>query len=94
MKSELENFGDCEACGGRTCYVCMRECLEPLGINEEHALAMSLTMDSVTGIDEDAWRQSHTGLGHRRKICSECCVEEGPEGEVWCLGCLRAKGGD
>lgn len=31
---------------------------------------------------------------HRGKVCSRCCVERGPEGEVWCLGCLRAVDGD
>ncbi|KAM0667588.1 hypothetical protein MY8738_001397 [Beauveria namnaoensis] len=26
--------------------------------------------------------------GHRSVVCSRCCVEKGPEGEVVCLGCL------
>lgn len=30
------------------------------------------------------------GTGHRGRICSRCCVEEGMEGEVTCLGCLAA----
>ncbi|KAH6717956.1 hypothetical protein BKA61DRAFT_598725 [Leptodontidium sp. MPI-SDFR-AT-0119] len=28
---------------------------------------------------------------HRDQICSACCLERGPEGEIWCLGCLRAE---
>lgn len=32
--------------------------------------------------------------GHKRMICSRCCVEKGTEGEVWCLGCLRNEGPD
>lgn len=30
---------------------------------------------------------------HNTMICSRCCVERGTEGEIWCLGCLRAEGG-
>lgn len=30
-------------------------------------------------------------LEHKGMICSRCCVERGAEGEVWCLGCLRAE---
>ncbi|KAK3341577.1 hypothetical protein B0T25DRAFT_346415 [Lasiosphaeria hispida] len=26
-KSDLDSFADCQACGQRTCYVCIRECL-------------------------------------------------------------------
>lgn len=28
------------------------------------------------------------GRGHWDRICSQCCVEKGPQGEVVCLGCL------
>lgn len=40
-----------------------------------------------------AWERDHI-LGHRAKVCSRCCVERGTEGEVWCLGCMRAEEGD
>lgn len=30
---------------------------------------------------------------HRGIICSQCCVERGIDGEVRCLGCLRAEKG-
>lgn len=29
------------------------------------------------------------GRGHWGRICSQCCVERGPQGEVVCLGCLE-----
>lgn len=32
----------------------------------------------------DGWASG----GHRKKICSRCCVERGPDGDVVCLGCL------
>jgi len=28
---------------------------------------------------------------HRDQICSACCLERGADGEIWCLGCLRAE---
>ena len=28
---------------------------------------------------------------HRDQICSYCCLERGEDGEIWCLGCLRAE---
>jgi hypothetical protein len=31
--------------------------------------------------------------GHRSVVCSRCCVERGPEGEVVCLGCLSGMPG-
>jgi hypothetical protein len=39
------------------------------------------------------WKRE-TVAEHKGKVCSRCCVEKGPEGEVWCLGCLRAVEGD
>ena len=27
VKSELDSYADCEGCGKRTCYICIRECL-------------------------------------------------------------------
>jgi hypothetical protein len=51
-------------------------------------------MDTVYDIDDGfsaktAWKEGRT-TGHRRMVCSRCCVEKGTEGEVCCLGCLRA----
>ena len=32
--------------------------------------------------------------GHKVMICSACCVERGGDGEVRCLGCLKAEEAD
>ena len=45
-------------------------------------------------LDEGIWEMESAGTEHRGKVCSRCCVERGSEGEVWCLGCLRAEDGD
>ncbi|KAI1808335.1 hypothetical protein F4811DRAFT_502111 [Daldinia bambusicola] len=36
---------------------------------------------------------SWVGRGHRELVCSRCCVERGPEGDVVCLGCLAGMEG-
>ncbi|KAB5563477.1 hypothetical protein GE09DRAFT_785257 [Coniochaeta sp. 2T2.1] len=33
---------------------------------------------------KDGWAAG----GHRKRICSRCCLERGPDGDVVCLGCL------
>lgn len=140
-KTELDSYADCEGCGERTCYVCIRACSgawrspttkqhqhlhrkgeyimrdgeadESGQDQQEERLDQSFTMmedapttpttnddertSSATTTNntkmamkrEETWgKGGGTGTGHRGRICSQCCVEEGPEGEVICLGCL------
>ncbi|KAH6619207.1 hypothetical protein B0J18DRAFT_237665 [Chaetomium sp. MPI-SDFR-AT-0129] len=116
-KSDLDSFANCQGCGQRTCYVCIRECLgwapgsrEPgqqrqngqpgiptpiTATPVEDAGETSFTMldaDDESGQDqqhpqrvEEGWTR---GGGHRRVVCSRCCVERGQDGEVVCLGCF------
>jgi hypothetical protein len=42
---------------------------------------------------EDWFRGGGSEWGHRGMVCSQCCVERGADGEVRCLGCLRAEKG-
>ncbi|KAK3906773.1 hypothetical protein C8A05DRAFT_11467 [Staphylotrichum tortipilum] len=115
-KADLDSFADCQGCGERTCYVCIRECLgwapnllpnEPKTLDQyPHPLPpLAEGETSFTMLDADA--EDHTppsppaavertghdhgwtrGGGHRRVVCSRCCVERGQDGEVVCLGCL------
>lgn len=132
-KTELDSYADCQGCGERTCYVCMRECLgwgatprerhnrdddekevlmwdnetnseheqgEGNDTGNDHSFNMEDAPPQDSHIDHDSPRADHRiregtwvkegGTGHRGKICSRCCVEEGVEGEVTCLGCLSA----
>ena len=120
VKSELDAFANCEGCGERTCYICIRECLGlgaeeravkdqdsnvltfsfhgtedgmDLGGTNEFDLASpddTLTFDGNLDMGR-VWEKS-MGAAHRRMICSRCCVERGPEGEVYCFGCLGTEG--
>lgn len=138
-KTDLDSYADCQGCGERTCYVCMRECLgwattprdirrpnnhfedkeeeekEVLmrdqdtngeheqgggGTVNDHSFNMEDAPPEDSQPDYDSSRAGHGiregtwvkegGTGHRGRICSRCCVEEGMEGDVTCLGCLTA----
>lgn len=132
-KKELDSYADCEGCGERTCYVCIRECLgwKTTEHNDlfDHEVLMrdqdnredeqqdgergpehfdqSFSMEDApegenqphndqrydSEVDQDPTKRGGTwgngNRGHRGRICSQCCVEKGPEGEVICLGCLE-----
>jgi hypothetical protein len=119
VRTDLDSYGDCEGCGERTCYICMRECLGPSSpVRWESESEMGRErMSFTTGDDRpgsedraEEWgfdaRAAHSkgggggwlgkegrDWGHRGMVCSRCCVERGVDGEVRCLGCLRAEEG-
>jgi hypothetical protein len=116
--ADLDSFADCQNCGKRACFVCIRECIgwtDPLHYGdesrrqgeedlpeEEDSVGASMHMtDGEPGgweghqvdrnhKDHDTARprKGWVGGGHQRTICSACCVERGPDGDVVCLGCL------
>jgi len=107
-KHELDSFADCEECGKRTCWICIRECWGMgMDVVSREMQRYEGVMDSLNeerrgltrherGEFEERWEKEKLGMGeeepqHRGRICSRCCVERGTEGEVWCLGCLRAE---
>ncbi|KAI1143489.1 hypothetical protein F5Y05DRAFT_368769 [Hypoxylon sp. FL0543] len=101
-KSDLDSFADCMGCGQRACFVCVRACQGWLPASEEEEdLSASFTMQDVDDAQEPSLKQRKgggpdggwIGRGHREMICSRCCVERGPEGDVVCLGCLAGMEG-
>ena len=98
VRSELDAFADCGGCGKRTCYVCIRECLgSAVAVSKDTEMIDMLSFslqreESLKEEGDDTRNQDGTwGTGHRGMVCSRCCVERGTEGEVLCLGCLRAE---
>lgn len=100
-KSDLDSFADCQGCGERTCYVCIREChgwnLDGgSGVSEQEALSRSFHMDDVDDGQQhnnatSGGQQTNKGwdaVGHKAVVCSRCCIERGAEGDVTCLGCF------
>ncbi|SPO00832.1 uncharacterized protein DNG_03580 [Cephalotrichum gorgonifer] len=112
-KTAMDSFADCEGCGERACFVCIRECMGPssrdgAAAGDEGALSRSFCMDDAPEHrpedeerkdeeerrdKEDEGRKGWAG-GHKGVVCSRCCIEMGPDGEIACLGCLsRMEGG-
>ncbi|KAI8965916.1 hypothetical protein F5Y11DRAFT_310775 [Daldinia sp. FL1419] len=108
-KSDLDSFASCFGCGQRSCFVCVRACRGWLAASgeDEDSLSASFTMQDVDDMTPSPSPEvgpkqrkggtgpgsSWIGRGHRELICSRCCVERGPEGDVVCLGCLAGMEG-
>ncbi|KAM0305576.1 hypothetical protein HYE67_008497 [Fusarium culmorum] len=101
-KTHLDSFADCQGCGERACFVCLRECHGwntdgVSGVSEQEMLSRSFHMDDVdnepqhSATSKDGQQQSNEGwkaVGHQAVVCSRCCIERGTEGDVTCLGCF------
>ncbi len=90
-RKELDAFAYCECCAKRTCYICIREC-EGLGVTRCASMGgVDACRSKGFGEERGEGWQRKVLEGHRGRICSRCCVERGKDGEVWCLGCLKAE---
>lgn len=88
----LDAYADCDLCGQRACYICLRQCDAPdccgsvnLGGNQLFRDRSNRIQKSINGPETEA-RQM-------RKICSCCAVEGATEmgvEVVRCLDCVRA----
>lgn len=78
-ESRDDDGESCSQSGGRNRSFSMEDA--PPSAAEE------IRLDDRTNRGGTAWGKGG-GRGHRGRICSQCCVEEGPEGEAVCLGCL------
>ncbi|CAK7240280.1 MAG: hypothetical protein STHCBS139747_001718 [Sporothrix thermara] len=88
-KCDLDSLAFCEGCGERTCFVCLRECL---GWAENEGLGGETATTPTADHGEQPQPWSTTSHGHRRTVCSQCCVERGEDGDVVCLGCIAVVG--
>ncbi len=96
LRSHVSHYAFCHGCGAWTCGVCSRDCSAGGDETEEpgsaspdvHLLAQDWAGAGGLPFGFRGGPAAHGGYRHRRKICSACCVERGPEGEVWCLGCV------
>ncbi|EPE03959.1 hypothetical protein F503_04807 [Ophiostoma piceae UAMH 11346] len=103
-KSDLDSQADCEGCGQRACFVCLRECAgwaangfrddcggqTPTEDASEHGLCHFGLSPHQSSRKPSSRPWSVSSRGHRRIICSRCCVERGQDGEVVCLGCMAS----
>ncbi|KAJ4271915.1 hypothetical protein NW762_000624 [Fusarium torreyae] len=103
-KSDLDSFADCQGCGERTCFVCIREChgwnLDGGSVlSEQEVLSRSFHMEDADAQPQQRSKNNATSggqqtikgwdaVGHQAVVCSRCCIERGAEGDVTCLGCF------
>lgn len=88
----LDAYADCDLCGQRACYICLRQCDAPdcsgsvdLRGNQVFKDRSDRVQESIDGHETEA-RQA-------RKVCSCCAVEGATEmgvEVVRCLDCVRA----
>lgn len=86
----LDAYADCDMCGERACFICLRECDSstclgivdvPVGTHPEPDFCRSSEdLDSKSGRP-------------RRKVCSSCAVEGVTESGVEIVRCLNCVGG-
>jgi hypothetical protein len=105
-RSVLDAYADCELCGERACYICLRECNGPEcwastpATTDKNArrvpyisgICYGLTTSSPPPAD-DPELVTTCSSQNRRKICSWCAVEgvtDSGREVVWCLDCVRA----
>lgn len=89
----LDAYADCDLCGQRACYICLRQCdaMDCRGsvtIGENH-----LFRDGSDRLQEGI-DGTEAGVKQSRKICSCCAVEGVTETGlevVRCLECVRAR---
>ncbi|KAF7559540.1 hypothetical protein G7046_g4606 [Stylonectria norvegica] len=74
-KSDLDSFAECQGCGERTCFVCIRECHgwnldDESVLSEQEVLSRSFHMDDVDDVraheQEDHHGSRPTGDGPRK----------------------------
>ncbi|RAL01482.1 uncharacterized protein BO80DRAFT_405910 [Aspergillus ibericus CBS 121593] len=79
----VDAYADCELCGQRSCYICLRHC-DAINCNGLAKIPKRNFQESANGDGVQA--------GQARKVCSTCAVEGVTEGGmevVRCLECVR-----
>lgn len=88
-KIDLAGFADCDDCGSRTCYICMRECEEPECRKSPH----SYHVDQPHNGSEPNHHTSKT-RGSGGRLCRNCAIEyiyaDGTD-MTRCLQCAKVR---
>lgn len=89
-KVMLDAYADCELCGQRACYICLRECnASNCHANSQHSPSGVECFDTEMGHPDD---DKSGSTGRQRKICSLCAIEgltDTGQEIVWCVDCVR-----
>lgn len=79
----VDAYADCELCGRRSCYICLRHCDSV----DCSGLLRTPTSGCQERPDDDEWQAERA-----RKVCSACAVEgvtESGKEVIRCLECVQ-----
>ncbi|OJI89242.1 hypothetical protein ABZX51_010211 [Aspergillus tubingensis] len=79
----VDAYADCDLCGGRSCYICLRHCDSV----DCSGLLRTPTSGCQGRPDDDEWQAERA-----RKVCSACAVEgvtESGKEVIRCLECVQ-----
>lgn len=99
-KVMLDAYADCDLCGQRSCYICLRECnasgcrSRQIQVFPQNDLRTPLTEEEGGCFDAQMrFCNDYAGkTARQKKVCSLCAVEgltETGEETVWCVDCVR-----
>lgn len=91
-KEVLDAYVDCDLCGERSCYICLRQCDAIHCSSSIYLLAESQLFKDASSRLQDDTSKNKSHFGQPRKICSCCAVEGVTETGievVRCLDCVR-----
>lgn len=97
-KIMLDAYADCELCGQRACYICLRECNALNCAQQRQPTTTSSGGGGVECFDtEMGYHDDHHPDYKRsqRKVCSLCAIEgltDTGQEIVWCVDCVRREG--
>ncbi|OJJ65950.1 hypothetical protein ASPBRDRAFT_164326 [Aspergillus brasiliensis CBS 101740] len=79
----VDAYADCDLCGGRSCYICLRHC-DSIDCS---GLLRTPTSSLQERPDDDEWQTERA-----RKVCSACAIEgiaDSGKEVIRCLECVR-----
>jgi hypothetical protein len=93
-KVMLDAYADCELCGQRACYICLRECnaLNCAQRQSQPVVTPDECFDTEMRFHEDPANERRR---RQRKVCSLCAIEgltDTGQEIVWCVDCVRREG--
>ncbi|KAE8397629.1 hypothetical protein BDV37DRAFT_276770 [Aspergillus pseudonomiae] len=90
-KEVLDAYVDCDLCGERSCYICLRQCDAIHCSGSIYLLAESQLLKDASSRLQDDTSKNKSHFGQPRKICSCCAVEGVTETGIEVVRCLDCK---
>ena len=87
-KEVLDAYADCDLCGERSCYICLRQCDAVYCSGSTYFLGESQLFKNGPNQLPDGTHKNKSHISQPRKICSCCAVEGVTETGIEVIRCL------